>query len=110
MTPPDISKSRAILRAAILRDMRDAQDLDIFEMESAFHQAMEDYATATLDLDAGEELILYRVRWGEKHIYDVLAVSEEDAIERAAAHRPSCITRLDADNYSAETLEGYLED
>lgn len=105
MTPPDTSKSRAILRAAILRDMWDAQDLDMFEIEGAFHQAMEEYATATLDLDAGEKLTLYRVRWDEKHLFYVLAVSEDDAIERAAAHRPHCITRLDSDNYSAETRE-----
>ena len=104
------TKSKAILRAAILRDMWDAQDLDMFEIESAFHQAMQEYATATLDLDAGEELTLYRITWDEKHVFDVLAVSEDAAIERAAAHRPSCTTRLDSDHYSAETLEGYLED
>jgi hypothetical protein len=40
MIPPDTFKSKEILRAAILRDMRDAQNLDMFEIESAFHQAM----------------------------------------------------------------------
>ena len=103
MTPPDTFKSKAILRAAILRDIQDAQNLDMFEIEGAFHQAMEEYATATLDLDADEEL--YRVKWDEKHVFDVLAVSEDAAIERAAAHRPNCTTRLDSDNYSVETLE-----
>ena len=110
MTPPDTFRDKAAVRAAILRDIQDAQNLDIFEIEGAFHQAMEEYATATLDLDADEELKLYRVRWDEKHVDDVLAVSEDAAIDRAAEHRPVCATRLDADNYSVETLEGYLED
>lgn len=105
MTPPDTFKSKATLAAAILRNMRDAQNLDMFEIESAFHQAMEEYATATLELGEGEELILYRVTWDEKHVDDVLAVSELAAMERAAEHRPNCTTRLDADNYSVEELE-----
>ena len=105
MTPPDTFKSKAALRAAILRDIRDAQNLDMFEIEGAFHQAMEEYATATLELDEGEELALHRVTWDEKHVHDLLAVSELDAMERAAAHRPACITRLDADNYQVEILE-----
>jgi membrane-bound ClpP family serine protease len=106
MTPPDTFKDKATLRAAILRDIRDAQNLNMFEIEGAFHQAMEEYATATLDADAEEELILYRVTWDEKHVIDLLAVSELDAMERAAAHRPNCTTRLDADNYQVEELEG----
>jgi len=105
MTSPDISKSKATLAAAILRNIRDVQDLDMFEIESAFRKAMEEYATATLELGEGEELILYRVTWDEKHVDDVLAVSELAAMERAAAHRPSCTTRLDADNYQVEVLE-----
>jgi hypothetical protein len=106
MTPPDIIKDKATLRAAILRDLRDAQNLDMFEIEGAFHQAMEEYTTATLELDEDEELVLYRVMWDEKHVFDLLAKNELHAIERAAEHRPSCTTRLDADNYSAEVLEG----
>jgi len=105
MTPPDTFKSKAALRAAILRDIQDAQNLDMFEIESAFHQAMEEYATAILDLDTDEELTLYRVKWDEKHVVDLLAVSEDAAIDRAAEHRPVCATRLDADNYSVEILE-----
>jgi hypothetical protein len=105
MTPPDTFKSKAALRAAILQDIRDAQNLDMFEIESAFHQAMEEYATAILEVVASGELILYRVKWDEKHVFDLLAVSEDAAMERAAAQRPSCTTRLDADNYSVETLE-----
>ena len=106
MIPPATFKDKATLRAAILRDMQDAQNLDMFEIEGAFHQAMEEYATATLELDEGEELVLYRVTWDEKHVDDVLAVNELAAMERAAAHRPNCTTRLDADNYQVEELEG----
>jgi hypothetical protein len=105
MIPPDTFKSKEILRAAILRDMRDAQNLDMFEIESAFHQAMEEYATATLELGEDEELLLHRVSWDEKHVFDLLAVSEVAAVERAVAHRPDCTTRLDADNYQVEVLE-----
>ena len=105
MTPPDAFKSKATLRAAILRDIRDVQNLDMFEIESAFHQAMEEYATAILELDEGEELLLHRVKWDEKHLMDVLAVSEVAAVVRAVAHRPNCATRLDADNYQVEVLE-----
>ncbi len=105
MTPQDISKSKAALAAAILRNLRDAQNLDMFEIERAFQQAMEEYATATLELDEGEELLLHRVTWDEKHVFDLLAVSEVAAVVRAVAHRPSCTTRLDADNYRVELLE-----
>ncbi len=105
MTPPGTPEDMAALRAAILQDIRDAQNLDMFEIESAFHHAMEEYATAILELDEGEELILYRVKWHEEHVFDLLAKNERHAMERAAAHRPSCTTRLDADNYSVETLE-----
>ena len=105
MTPPDTFRDKAAVRAAILRDIQDAQNLDMFDIESAFHKAMEEYATATLDLDADEELKLYRVKWDEKHVFDVLAVSEDAAIERAAAHRPNCTTRLYSDNYSVEIQE-----
>ena len=105
MTPPDTFRDKAALRAAILRAIQDAQNLDMFEIEGAFHQAMEEYATATLDADAGEKLELYRVAWDEKHVVDLLAVSEDAAIDRAAEHRPVCATRLDADNYSVEILE-----
>ncbi len=105
MTPPGTFEDKAALRAAILQDIRDAQNLDMFDIESAFHQAMEEYATAILEVVASGELVLYRVTWDEKHVFELLAKNELHAMERAAAHRPSCTTRLDADNYSVETLE-----
>lgn len=106
MTPPETVKSKATLTAEILRAMNGvSQELDMFDMEVAFQRAMEEYATATLELDEGEELLLHRVTWDEKHVFDLLAVSEVAAVQRAVAHRPECATRLDSDNYQVEVLE-----